>query len=245
MRRFYHSKRLTLNEIFNLEDFVVHHLIQVLRAKEGDKLILFNGDGNDYEAEIKVIKKRSAQVLIISKNKNFNESHINIHLYQALTSNEKMDWIIQKATELGVQNITPISTKRNQNKIKEDKKHKKNKHWQQIIISACEQSRRAFIPKIHPIISLDNLSRNFNQNQINELRLVLSPNSQNKLKNNKKKLSNLSIMIGPEGGFTDNELEIANSMGFQSISIGPRILRTETASIASIAILQQIYGDFV
>ena len=140
MRRFYHSSSLKLNTTIPLDDFASRHLAQVLRAKVGDKIILFNGDGFDYEAEIKHVDRRDVSVEILNQSANSNESKIHIHLFQALSSNEKMDLVVQKAVELGVQAITPIIASRSQMRLKDEKRDKKLQHWQQIAISACEQS---------------------------------------------------------------------------------------------------------
>jgi len=184
--------------------------------------------------------------LVLEKNKNSSESPLKIQLYQALSTNEKMDWVIQKAVELGVHSITPILTQRSLIKLKDDKRNKKNQHWQQISLSACEQSGRSIIPKVNDIISLETCFTSMTP-KIGELRYLLNPYVRNSLNANKINAApdGIKLVIGPEGGFTENEVSFIESHDFKSVMLGPRILRTETAPIASIAILQSIYGDFV
>ena len=246
MRRFYHSTTLRLNEIVRLDDFSARHLVQVLRAKLDDKAIFFNGDGHDYKVQIKSIDRNGVSVMVLEKNKNSSESPLKIQLYQALSTNEKMDWVIQKAVELGVHSITPILTQRSLIKLKDDKRNKKNQHWQQIALSACEQSGRSIIPKVNDIISLETCFTSMAP-KIGELRYLLNPYVKNSLKAKKINAApdGIKLVIGPEGGFTENEVSFIESHDFKSVMLGPRILRTETAPIASIAILQSIYGDFV
>lgn len=246
MRRFYHSTTLRLNEIVRLDDFAARHLVQVLRAKLDDKAILFNGDGHDYKVQIKSIDRNDVSVKVLEKNKNSSESPLKIQLYQALSTNEKMDWVIQKAVELGVHSITPILTQRSLIKLKDDKRNKKNQHWQLIALSACEQSGRSIIPKVNDIISLETCFTSMAL-KVGELRYLLNPYVKNSLKANKLDAApdGIKLVIGPEGGFTENEVSFIESHDFKSVMLGPRILRTETAPIASIAILQSIYGDFV
>ena len=185
-------------------------------------------------------------MLIISKRIINNESNLKIILLQALTSNDRMDWIIQKTTELGITEIQPVICERSTIKIKDNKTEKKLIRWRQISISACEQCGRAKIPLIHAPQDLSNYlekNRVFKKN----LKIILSPDAKKNL--NEIELINtkqeISILIGPEGDFTKKELELAIKKDFLSVKIGPRILRTETAPISILSILQYKYGDIV
>jgi 16S rRNA (uracil1498-N3)-methyltransferase len=227
-----------------LDDFAARHLAQVLRAKVGDKIILFNGDGFDYEAEIKHVDRRDVSVEILNQSANPNESKIRIHLFQALSSNEKMDLVVQKAVELGVQAITPIIASRSQMRLKDEKRDKKLQHWQQIAISACEQSGRAVIPNVYPV-SL--LTESMNQIDDAALNIMLDPEAKTQLNQlaSMDTPSHINVLIGPEGGFSEDEIQLCQSKKVITLSLGPRILRTETAPIATLALLQYLFGDFV
>ena len=227
--------------------FAARHLVQVLRAKVAEKAILFNGDGYDYEVEIQSIIKHDVSVLVLAKNKNINESSLCIHLYQALSTNDKMDWVIQKAVELGVQKITPLLTQRSQVKLKHEKKDKKIHHWQQIAIAACEQSGRSVIPQIYSITTIEHCLQEMSPIDKHERRFVLNPYGKQGLtfEGVNQNPGEVKLFIGPEGGFTEDEISFIQSQAFESLVLGPRILRTETAPIAGVAILQYIFGDFV
>ena len=165
MHRFYHSNPLDLNQIIILDEFSSHHALRVMRVKVDDFLILFNGDGFEYRGRVSDINKKTINVEILSKEKNNNESPININLFQSISSNEKMDMVIQKATELGVSSIQPIFTSRSTIKLSLDRTKKRLIHWRQVSISACEQSGRSKIPTIKSPIEFDQICRR-NQQQI-------------------------------------------------------------------------------
>ena len=246
MHRFYHPNTININESLFMDNPSSHHALRVMRVKINDQIILFNGDGSDYQGKVINLKKNQIEVLIISKKVINHESHLKITLLQALTSNDKMDWIIQKATELGISEIQPVICDRSIIKIKDNKTEKKLLRWRQISISACEQCGRAKIPHIHPPQDLSNyLEKNkiFKKN----LKIILSPDAKKNL-NDIEFMSTkqeISVLIGPEGDFTKKELELAIKKGFLSVKIGPRILRTETAPISILSILQYKYGDIV
>ena len=165
MHRFYHSNPLDLNQIIILDEFSSHHALRVMRVKVDDFLILFNGDGFEYRGRVSDINKKTINIEILSKEKNNNESPININLFQSISSNEKMDMVIQKATELGVSSIQPIFTSRSTVKLSLDRIKKRLIHWRQVSISACGQSGRSKIPTIKSPIGFDRICRG-NQQQI-------------------------------------------------------------------------------
>ncbi|MDG2252844.1 MAG: 16S rRNA (uracil(1498)-N(3))-methyltransferase, partial [Methylophilaceae bacterium] len=161
MKRFYHPDTLEINQNIYLNDSTAHHALQVIRVKIKERFIIFNGDGFDYEVEVISIEKKRLQVNVKAKNKNHSESPIKITLVQSLSTNEKMDWIIQKATELGINEIHPIYSIRSIIKLDATRVEKKLAHWQQVLISACEQSGRSIIPKIYkPITFTKALEKN-------------------------------------------------------------------------------------
>ena len=213
-----------------------------MRVKVDDFLILFNGDGFEYRGRVSDINKKTINVEILSKEKNINESPININLFQSISSNEKMDMVIQKATELGVSSIQPIFTSRSTIKLSLDRTKKRLMHWRQVSISACEQSGRSKIPTIKSPIGFDQISEGIKSNSLN---LLLHPDNLEESSNLPNEYSgDINIFIGPEGGFSQDEVLLLKKQNCINIQLGPRILRTETAPLAIIAILQYKYGDF-
>ena len=245
MNRFYHSKPIKINEIIVMDDFAAHHALKVMRLKITDQLILFNGDGSDFTGQVIRISKRRVEVSIKSKKTVKNESNLKVILLQALTSSDKMDLIIQKTTELGISEIQPIICERSIVKIKNEKIEKKLLHWRQVAIAACEQCGRAKIPTIHkPENIIKYLEKIAESNK--DIKIILSPEVTKSLNNfipNKKQC--IKVLIGPEGDFTKKELDFSIQKGFSPIKIGPRILRTETAPLCILSILQYKCGDIV
>jgi 16S rRNA (uracil1498-N3)-methyltransferase len=242
MHRFYHSNPLGLNQIITLDEFASHHALRVMRVKVDDFLILFNGDGFEYRGRVSDINKKTINVEILSKEKNNSESPININLFQSISSNEKMDMVIQKATELGVSSIQPIFTSRSTIKLSLDRTKKRVIHWKQVSISACEQSGRSKIPTIKLPIEFDQISEGIKTNSLN---LLLHPDNLEESSNLPNEYSgDINVFIGPEGGFSQDEVRLLKKQNCINIKLGPRILRTETAPLAIIAILQYKYGDF-
>ena len=244
MHRFYHSNPLEIRQIIILDEFASHHALKVMRLKINAQLILFNGDGYEYIAHIISINKKNIEVEILSKEKKPNESPININLFQSISSNEKMDIVIQKATELGVSHIQPIFSTRSSIKLSHDRAKKKLSHWSRVVISACEQSGRSRLPTIKAPMSLDQITKEIKISK-HSLNLVLHPHPHKKSQNlPNNHTGDINIFIGPEGGFTEDEISLLNQKNFINVQLGPRILRTETAPLAIIAILQYKYGDF-
>lgn len=235
--RFYCPIDLTVDEEIQLPKEASHHCVQVLRYNIGDTLSLFNGDGCDYQAQISRIEKKNCWAKLTSKKQLENESPLSIHLFQGIARGEKMDFIIQKCVELGVKEFTPVFTERSNVKLDPKRQEKKLNHWRNIAISACEQSGRAIIPSINPPLAIKNLSP-----QEESLNLILEPTAGKKI-NELEPLSKVAIYIGPEGGFSDSDLNYLKAIKTQGIKLGPRILRTETAGLACIAILQSQFGD--
>jgi len=241
--RIYHSMSLSVGEIVALDGNIYQHLLQVLRLKIKDKFILFNGDTKEFEASIlKIDKKKKFFLVIIERFIQINrESFLNIHLAQGISCSDKMDFIIQKAVELGVKTITPLFTKYCNVKLDANQLNKKMYRWRQIAIHAAEQSGRNYIPKI---INSCHILDWCKIQDLDCTKLIFTPQilSQNNIKYNIS--NNVIIVIGPEGGFSDKEINTAMIHKFIPVSLGNRILRTETASIAIISIIQSKWGDF-
>ena len=245
MNRFYHSKSININENIVMDDFAAHHALKVMRLKNNDQLILFNGDGSDYTGQVINISKRQVKVSIKSKKNIRSESNLRVILLQALTSSEKMDLIIQKTTELGISEIQPIVCERSIVKIKKEKIEKKLSHWRQVAIAACEQCGRAKIPKIHEPENITKYLERIIESD-KDTKIILSPEASKSLDNIAPNIKqDIKVLIGPEGDFTKKELDLSIQNGFSPIKIGPRILRTETAPISILSILQYKYGDIV
>ena len=237
--RIYQPYPINIHTSFTLDEPASHHLARVLRVNKGDVLTLFNGRGGEYEAVITHIDKKSVHVNILSYSQREAESPLQIHLAQGIARGEKMDFIIQKAVELGIHQITPLMTERCNVKWQNEREEKKLKHWQAIAISACEQTGRNRIPIITPPQSFAQWLAQMDTG----VRLVLTPHIEAKLPSEISKESSVVILIGPEGGLSDQEVTASIQQGFLPLNLGQRILRTETASLASIAILQYVYGD--
>lgn len=237
--RIYQTSSLIVNATLMLDQPSSHHLLQVLRLKSGDMITVFNGNGGEYQAEIIAIEKKRA----IIKVKKFididRESPLRIHLGQGIARGEKMDFIIQKAVELGVTKITPLFTEFSNVKLAGERLQKRVEHWQAVAISACEQSGRNRIPEIVAPISLPNWLSQCQEN----LKLVLDPDATAHLSNLSGTYTNIALLIGAEGGLSKEEIALAKQYDFQFLQLGPRILRTETAGLAIISALQSRWGD--
>ena len=250
--RFYNLSQLVIGTTIALSDNVATHAVRVLRLQVGDEIILFNGDGMDYTCEIIDVKKNSVLAIVKSYSVIKNESPLSITLLQGISSNERMDYTIQKAVELGVSAIVPISTERSVVKLSAERAEKRQEHWQNVVHAACEQSGRAFVPIVAAPISLSawlaaNIYAPSGQGDFNNkspTRIFLNPVGAMRLLNMPKPAGNIELLIGAEGGLAKAEIEMAVAKGFQSIILGPRILRTETAALTAIAAMQTLWGDF-
>jgi len=235
--RFYAPIDLTCGNNIELPKEASHHCVQVLRYREGALLTLFNGDGFDYPAEINLIEGKRCSVKILQKVDPQNESPLNIHLYQGVARGEKMDLIIQKSVELGISELTPIFTERCNVKLDAKRLAKKQQHWQGVAISACEQSGRAIIPAINPAVQLKAI-----QPSVSAANYILEPTASLKIKDCPLP-TKVNLFIGPEGGFSESDLQKFAQVNAQGLQLGPRVLRTETAGLTAIAVFQAQFGD--
>lgn len=236
--RIYHSSAITLNREFSLDDDAANHVGRVLRMPVGSELLLFNGDGFNYPAQISSCDKKRVNVIVNAQLDNPVESPLRIHLGQGISRGDRMDFAIQKAVELGVCEITPLFTERCGVKLDGERLAKRNEQWQKIAISACEQSGRSIVPTVHPAISL----QAWLGQQTKELKLTLHPRASDTIKTLTPN-HEIRLVIGPEGGFTDQEMAQTSAAGFAGIQLGPRVLRTETAALTAISALQLQFGD--
>lgn len=218
------------------------HLSRVLRLGIGDACTLFNGDGHDYPAQVVAAGKRELRVKVGDARVVSCESPLRIVLLQGIARGEKMDLILQKATELGVAGIHPIMSQRSEVKLDRARTEKRLAHWSAVVTAACQQSGRAMVPPVTPPVSLAvglaALPASHRQ------RLILDPDGALAFCDLKiDRNESLTLAIGPEGGWSDNDRQQFQQMGFQGLRLGPRILRTETAGLAAIAALQARFGD--
>tara|TARA_R110000868_G_scaffold10639_4_gene51631 strand:+ start:30784 stop:31512 length:729 start_codon:yes stop_codon:yes gene_type:complete len=237
--RIYHPHPLTPNTSIVLTDSAANYLANVLRLKPGAELILFNGQGGEYSAEVTSVNKRKVEVTLHQYIEKNIESPLALHLGQGISRGERMDIVIQKATELGVTEITPLITERCNVKLTEERWQKRWLHWQGIAISACEQCGRTVLPVIHQPMPLSDWLAQADQPP----GIVLDHRAQATLKDIKLESSALRLLIGPEGGLTEAEITIATQQAFNTVKLGPRVLRTETAAITALSLLQYGWGD--
>ena len=239
IRIFYNDDIAVGNNVV-LPKQTTNHLIQVLRLNINSEIVLFNGDGRNHIANIVKNNKNATEVEILSSDKNLNESPIRIHLALALTKNDKMDLAIQKAVELGVTEISPLIMKHSVVKLDDKKKEKRHTRWLEIIYSACEQSGRSIVPILNPITQWDSWSETSNS----EIKIVCDPHGSKTLKSFTTIPKSVLLIIGPEGGFSTEEIVDFRNHQYNNIQFGKRILRAETAAIAMISAVQTYWGDF-
>ena len=240
--RIYTNQSLTTGEILTLEPTASRHLVSVLRLKTGDTITLFNGQGGEFLCTLKQCNPKEVTAKIHSFENISRESPLRIHLGIGISRGDKMDWIIQKATEAGVTEITPLFTERTEVKLKGERAEKKVRHWRQVTASACEQCYRNQLPTLHSPAPLNQWLKDTQA----EKKLVLHHRSQQTLSElSHQNTTSVALLIGPEGGLSPQEIELAEAAQFSSLSIGPRVLRTETAPIVAIGILQSIWGDYL
>jgi len=239
--RIFHSAPLASGIEIALTGGAATHLGKVLRLRKNDAVILFNGDGLDYTARIISVTRHEIVVSVAASADPETESPINVSLLQGICRNQRMDLLIQKSTELGVQRIRPIIAERSVTRLTDERIEKKRVHWQNVAISACEQSGRARVPDINRPEPLFTACK-----QLPEAAalLVLDPAGDDIPETSIRSAPSIALLVGPEGGLTDTEREAASSAGFRRIRLGPRILRTETAPLAALSILQYLSGDF-
>lgn len=232
---------LLINMELALPDEARRHLIQVLKLAPGSQLWLFNGQGGQYRAEIIDSGKRHLRVKVLAFDDANVESPLQTILVQGVSKGPRMDFVMQKATELGVSLIQPVSTQHSVVKLEKSRQDKKQQHWQSVVISACEQSGRNSVPEVAPVCSLQ---RYLDQLDGTETVLFLDPDAASTLAAlNASPPVRLVLLIGPEGGFSDAELAVFHQRGFTGVRMGPRIFRTETAALATLVACQLHWGD--
>jgi 16S rRNA (uracil1498-N3)-methyltransferase len=251
--RFYCPGSITIDEVIPLPASAAHHALRVLRLQPGARLVLFNGNGGEFQGVLDRIDRNGAAVLVKRYLDIERESPLAITLGQAACASEKMDWIVQKGVELGVNHIQILNTKLSMIKLSGERAEKRVRHWQQVAISACEQCGRNRIPQVRSITSLSawcGAQMSARENSTGEvssgLSFVLSPGAKKGLRDffAPPPISSVTLLVGPEGGLTSDEEAAAMVAGFIPLSLGARILRAETAGLAAASAMQALWGDY-
>lgn len=235
--RVHSQSDLSVGQSAVLDERSSHHLARVLRVKVDDAVTVFNGDGFNYSARVSAVAKTTVTVDLLTKEDASNESPLSTYLGLAVSKGDRFEWAIKKATELGVSSISPILSQRVDVRLSPERWKKKQDHWQQIVISACEQSGRAVVPEVHPPQPLGNWVEAAEADQ----KFCLHPDLSNVLPATPP--SSVSLLVGPEGGLSDDEVTLASHCGFLGLNLGPRILRTETAPLVALSVVGTQWGD--
>ena len=237
--RIYQNSPLNVGASVSLDDDAANHVGRVLRMVPDQEICLFNGQGGQYQAVITESGKKHVTVKITDFSALSVESPLSIHLGQVISRGDKMEFTIQKSVELGVNVITPLWSSRCGVKLQGDRLDKKLEQWQKIAISACEQCGRNSVPLIRPVMSLEN----WLAEPTDELKLTLHPRAQYSVGTLPEPTHGVRLVIGPEGGLSDDEIALTEQYNFQEMLLGPRVLRTETAALTAITALQCRFGD--
>jgi 16S rRNA (uracil1498-N3)-methyltransferase len=223
-----------------LPESAAYHVARVLRLRPGAPLVAFDGTGYDFRCEIRAVEGDVVRVAVGERTPGLRDSPLGITLVQAVSRSERMDWTLQKATELGVRAIVPVLSARSVVRLDERQAERKLRHWKAIVAGACEQSGRSTLPEVRSPVELGRfLAESPREGQ----RLVLSPAGPASLAGLATTASRVELLIGPEGGLDDHELDAATRAGFNPVRLGPRVLRTETAGIVALTVLQALWGD--
>jgi 16S rRNA (uracil1498-N3)-methyltransferase len=237
--RIFFDGNLNVDNEIRLSKEITHYLIHVLRLKKNYRIYLFNGDEGEYEALITDLNKHNITVKIQAYQSKYTESPLSIHLAQGISRGDRMDFAIQKAVELGVAFITPIITEYCSLSLKPSQFDKKMQHWQGIIISSSEQSGRTKLPVLKPIQSF----QDWITTRSEQIKIICHPQHQKQSLSLTTNVNDVALLIGPEGGFSDEEFMQSLKHNFNCMSLGPRTLRTETATVVAITLLQFWWGD--
>lgn len=241
MPRFFVDLPLSPGAKIELPPVPAHHAARVLRLVKGAEVVLFNGQGGEYPAVLEWVDRDGVTALCREWRDVERESSLDIRLAQGISGGERMDYTLQKAVELGVASIQPVMMKRTIVRLDEDKRAKRRQHWQGVVASACEQCGRNHLPGVAPILDFhDWLGEPAARAGI---RLLLDPEARLRLRELPAPSGPVTLVAGPEGGFDPFEREALGRLGFRSLSLGPRILRTETAAMTALAAMQALWGD--
>jgi len=237
--RIFQAVPLSAGHVMELDDQATTHVTRVLRLKQGDDLVIFNGEGGEYRASVESVGRRSARIRLIDFSDRNVESPLELVLVQGVSRGERMDYTVQKAVELGVSRIVPVLTERTVVNIKGERQERRRAHWQSVAISACEQSGRTRVPEVSQILTLSDWLAQPDESA----RFVLHHSAEAGLNTVTNPPTSVTLLIGPEGGLSNAEMSAACSVGYQPLRLGDRVLRTETAAVTALSILQWLWGD--
>lgn len=241
INRVYQSINFTVGETITLDKAASLHMAKVLRIKVGTNIELFNGDGNRYQSVVVEIERNRVSVNILNQSIVVTESPLRLHLFQGISRGDKMDLTLQKGVELGIKSFTPLITKRCGVKLDQKRWSKKIEHWNKVIISACEQSGRDTLPRIDPVMEWEQALHKLSSNSF-----FLDPHAKKSFRDLAQPdiSQEIQLWVGPEGGFSEQEVSQIKEKNMQPVFLGPRILRTETAALAAVASINALWGDY-
>jgi 16S rRNA (uracil1498-N3)-methyltransferase len=240
LTRVHVDAELQTGQRLTVEGSAGNHIVRVLRLRAGDALTLFNGQGGEYAGSIEEVRRDTVVVSVLERRETDRESPCQLTLVQGISRGERMDWVVQKATELGVRRLAPVFTERSVVHLDEKQALRKVQHWRSIAVAACEQSGRNRVPEITQPVGLYPF---LEQHTPRGTALLLSPGASLRIADIPDAASGATVLIGPEGGLADVEQEAAIKSGFTPVRLGPRVLRTETAAVCALTLLQQKFGD--
>lgn len=242
--RFFCPQPLLAGRALDLPAHAAHHATRVLRLGIGDELVLFDGSGGEWFGRIGALGGGSVRVVLSEYEPASRESPLRTVLAQALLASEKMDWLVQKAVELGVNHLVPLEAERAVVRLRGDRANRRAEHLRQVAIAACEQCGRNVVPEVAPLTRWTDFLAGQRGGAAGAARLILAPGSKRSLRDLAPDTREIVLLVGPEGGWTEPELKAAEATGFLSVGLGPRILRAESAGIAALAAVQMAAGDF-
>ena len=240
MTRIFIPAPLSSGQTLALPEAAARHLVQVLRLQPGERFIVFNGEGGEFAAELLSAGKREALARIGTFDDVSRESSLQVTLAQCVSKGERMDYTLQKAVELGVSEVVPLLSARSVVRMDADRWEKRLEHWRGVIVSACEQSGRTRIPRLHPVAELAHW---LPLAGTGALKLTLAPQAPCSLRDTEHRARPVVLLVGPEGGLSADEIALAQRQDFLTVKMGPRILRTETAGVVCLANIQSLWGD--
>ena len=238
--RVYHPEHLQVGRDVTLDRAASHHLARVLRVSVGNPVVLFDGTGGEYHGVIRSNDRAAVRVRCESYDPVERESPLNVGLAQVISSGERMELTVQKAVELGVAWIQPLTARRGKVRLKDERAERRTLHWQRIVVAACEQCGRNRVPPVRPIAELTYW---LGAVTAAGTHLVLEPDAEQQLSRIARIDGELIVLAGGESGFAAEDIEAAVLRGFKAVRLGPRTLRTETAGLAALAALQALWGD--
>lgn len=238
--RFFVPQALSPGATVELPPAAAHHAIRVLRLGDGEPVVLFNGGGGEWRAAL-TRGGPGLRAVLESHDAADKVPGLHVTLVQGLPAADKMDWVVQKCTELGVAAIVPVAARRSVVRLVGERKSRREAHWRQVAVAACEQCGRNRVPEVAPLLELPHyLGQPAAEN---EQRYLLAPGGTGRLSERPRPPGSVVLLTGPEGGFEEGEIRAALAAGFMPLTLGPRVLRTETAGVAALAAMMSLWGD--